>query len=97
MLAEEQMTGSVAILTGESAARIWLEQGRPIHARTEHAEGIAAAVAICGIRAGRFLCADAAEPPQRTLEMNATELLLEASRRADESGAQAEFPASSRS
>ena len=89
MLAEEQMTGSVAILSGENSARIWLERGRPVHAQTNTAEGIAAAVEICGLRSGRFLCADGAEPPDRTLDMNATELLLEASRQVDESGAQA--------
>ncbi len=91
MLAEEAMTGSVAILSGESAARVWLEGGRLVHARTEIAEGIAAAVRICGIRQGRFLCADAVEPPKRTMDMSATELLLEASRRADESKLPAEI------
>ena len=97
MLAEEKMTGSVAILSGESAARIWLLRGRPVHARTEHAEGIDAAVEICGISQGRFLCADAAEPPERTMDMNATELLLEASRRVDETAAPVELPCTSHS
>ncbi len=85
MLAEERMTGSLAILSGESSARIWLEEGRAVHAQTGTAEGLDAAIEICGIRTGRFLCADAAEPPDRSLNMSATELLLEASRRSDES------------
>ena len=87
MLAEEQMTGSLAILSGESSARIWLEEGVPIHARTDNALGLDAAIEICGLREGRFLCADATDLPEETIEMTATELLLEASRQADEMAA----------
>lgn len=88
MLAEEQMSGSVAFLSDGSSARIWLREGRPVHARTDDAEGLDAAIEICAIREGRFLCAEAAEPPDETIEMTATELLLEASRQADEFEAQ---------
>jgi hypothetical protein len=84
MLAEEQMSGSVAFLSDGSSARIWLQEGRPVHARTDDAEGLDAAIEICSIREGRFLCAEAAEPPDVTIEMTTTELLLEASRQVDE-------------
>ncbi|MEN8148478.1 MAG: FHA domain-containing protein [Planctomycetota bacterium] len=87
MLADEQMTGSVAFLSDEISARLWLEDGMPIHARIDDLLGLDAAIVICGLRQGRFLCAEAAELPDQTIEMTAMELLLEASRQADESEA----------
>jgi pSer/pThr/pTyr-binding forkhead associated (FHA) protein len=87
VLSEEKMTGSLAILSDEASARVWIEEGRPVHAQKDDLTGLEAALAICSITEGRFLCADAAGPPARTLDLTATELLLEASRRSDEDAA----------
>jgi len=78
-------TGAIGIITGEGSMRIWLEDGRLVHAETAGAEGLDAALVIAQVTEGRFLF-DAGHPaPARTIHLTVAELLLEASRRLDES------------
>jgi hypothetical protein len=56
-----------------------------VHAESEKQTGFDAALAIVRAETGRFAFQPAPAPPERTIEASVTELLLEASRVADES------------
>ena len=78
-------TGALGILTGPDTSRIWLDAGRPVHAEDAEDEGPEAAFRICRLTRGSFTFEPGAEPPTRSLSMSLVELLLESSRRYDES------------
>lgn len=65
-------------------AKLWLVDGRPVHAETKSQRGFDAAVAIVNAATGRFSFEPGRAAPERTIEASATELLLEASRILDE-------------
>lgn len=85
MLAAGSKTGVLSIVTGNGTARIWLLEGKAVAARASGMEGLDAAYCVCGLTEGRFLFAPDIHPPARTFEASVTEILLEASRKADES------------
>jgi len=65
-------------------ARLWLWEGRPVHAETKAQQGFAAAIAILDANTGRFSFEPNRAAPKRTIKASISELLLEASRRLDE-------------
>jgi hypothetical protein len=88
LLAEGQQSGMLRIEFRQEAARVWLDEGKVVHAVTGELEGEEAALKICLLAAGRFVFDDTRSPPERSFSMSATELLLEASRLEDESRVQ---------
>jgi pSer/pThr/pTyr-binding forkhead associated (FHA) protein len=86
MLEMGRKSGLLEVETDVGPARIWLGDGQPLHAETEKAEGLEAAVLLLGAARGRFRFDAGAKLPARKLETSMTELLLEASRQIDEGG-----------
>jgi len=84
MLEMGHKTGLLEVQTDAGPARIWLGDGQPLHAETEKASGLDAAIVLVGASRGRFGFDPGAEPSERTLDISMTELLLEASRQVDE-------------
>lgn len=84
VLCMSNKTGVLGMVTAESAARIWLDNGVPVHAETPGKEGIDAAIEIAQITEGRFLFEGGRTAPKHTLCVSVAELLLEAHRRLDE-------------
>ncbi len=85
MLEMGRKTGLLEVDTDAGPARLWLGDGQPLHAATEKAAGLEATLALVGAERGRFRFDAGAPLPERTLSCSMTELLLEASRRIDES------------
>jgi pSer/pThr/pTyr-binding forkhead associated (FHA) protein len=86
MLEMGHKSGLLEVETDQGPARVWLGDGQPLHAETEKADGLQAAVVLVGASRGRFRFDAGATLPERTLELSMTELLLEASRLLDEQG-----------
>jgi len=84
MLEMGHKTGLLEVETEQGPVRIWLGDGQPLHAETEKAQGMAAALVLIGATRGRFRYDAAAKLPERKLAISMTELLLEASRQLDE-------------
>jgi len=84
MLEMGHKTGLLEVETEQGPARIWLGDGQPLHAETEKADGMEAAVVLIGATRGRFRFDAGAELPERKLKTSMTELLLEAMRQLDE-------------
>ena len=85
VLAEGRKNGVLSIMAPDDTARCWFLDGRPVHAETGTQEGMAAALELCEFYEGRFVFFSDTTPPERSLDLSATELLIEASRRQDES------------
>ncbi len=77
-------SGLLELNTGHGTCRVWIEQGYPVHAETEKSVGFDAALAIISNDQGRFRFSPQVGCKERTIEASVTELLLEASRLADE-------------
>ncbi len=85
MLEMGRKAGLLEVDGGEiGEARLWLIDGRPVHAETKVQRGFDAAVAIVNAAAGQFSFEPGRAAPEHTIEASATELLLEASRLLDE-------------
>ncbi len=85
MLEMGRKAGLLEVDGGEvGPARLWLVDGRPVHAETKGQRGFDAAVSIVNASAGQFSFEPGRAAPERTIEASATELLLEASRMLDE-------------
>ncbi|MHC4471327.1 MAG: DUF4388 domain-containing protein [Planctomycetota bacterium] len=84
VLAEGMKSGMLRVESRQQSARCWLEEGKLVHAETATLEGMEAAIRICGLSGGRFIFDDTRAPPERSVSMSVTELLLEASRIMDE-------------
>ena len=84
MLEMGHKTGLLEVETEHGPARIWLGDGQPLHAETEKAQGMEAAVVLVGATRGRFRYDASAPLPERKLQVSMTELLLDASRLHDE-------------
>ncbi|MFI5317405.1 MAG: FHA domain-containing protein [Myxococcota bacterium] len=87
MLEMGHKSGVLEIATDSGPARIWLGDGQPLHAATEKAAGMEAALAIVGATRGAFHFHAGRDVPERSFRASMTELLLEASRQLDESPA----------
>jgi pSer/pThr/pTyr-binding forkhead associated (FHA) protein len=85
LLELERKSGVLEIESGAGKARLWIEEGCPVHAELADASGLEAALRIAVLRSGRFVLAAEASPPERSIEIPMMELVLEASRRFDES------------
>ena len=85
MLEMGHKTGLLEVDSDSGPVRIWLGDGQPLHAETEKARGMEAALVAIGSTRGAFRFEASADPKERTLLMSMTELLLEASRQIDES------------
>ena len=86
MLEMGRKSGMLEVETDAGPARVFIGDGQPLHAETEKAEGLEAAVALVAATRGRFRFDAGAQLPPRKLELSMTELLLEASRTLDEAG-----------
>jgi len=86
MLEMGHKTGELEITADAGVVRLWLGDGQPLHAESEKARGMNAAMAIVGTTRGAFRFVANVDAPTRTLEVSMTELLLEASRQLDEAG-----------
>jgi hypothetical protein len=84
MLEMGHKTGLLEVETANGPARIWLGDGQPLHAESEKAQGMEAALVLVGATRGRFRFDASAKLPERKLQMSMTELLLDASRQLDE-------------
>ena len=86
MLEMGHKSGVLEVATDAGPAHLWLADGQPVHAETEKARGMDAALAIVGATRGGFQFGAGEQPPAHSLAGSMTELLLEASRQIDESG-----------
>lgn len=84
MLEMGHKSGVLEVDADAGPVRVWLGDGQPLHAETEKARGMEAALSAVGATRGGFRFASGADPRERTLLMSMTELLLEASRQIDE-------------
>jgi len=84
MLELGHKSGVLDITSDPGPVRIWLGDGQPLHAETEKARGMEAAVVAIGATRGSFRFEAGGDPRERTLLMSMTELLLEGSRQLDE-------------
>ncbi len=76
--------GRLGLLTNGGAMALWLEGSRIVHAQTEKDTGLDAALRIAGATEGRFHFTPDSPPPERSLDVSVTEIILEASRLEDE-------------
>jgi hypothetical protein len=76
--------GAVHIESDAGDGRLWLADGRPVHAETKSQKGFDAAVALVNATVGSFRFEPDASPPEITIEASVTELLLESARLQDE-------------
>lgn len=82
-----EMGGKSGLLTfegGNGPVRLWLVDGRPVHAETQKSRGEEAAFAGLRLQHGSFCFEAGPAPPETTLAASLTELLLEAARLGDE-------------
>jgi len=84
MLEMGRKSGVLEVATDGDPARVWLADGQPVHAETEKARGMDAAIAVVGATHGAFQFRAGENPPAHSLVGTMTELLLEASRQIDE-------------
>ncbi len=85
MLEIGQKTGVLDIAGSPHRARLWLANGRPVHAEVGDRRGFDAALDIARMQKGRFTFEPAGSCPATTIQQSMPELLLEASRQLDES------------
>ena len=85
VLGEAGTTGLLAITTDNVVSRLWLEDGRVVHAEAGRFRGLDAALRVTLQERGEFVFEGGQTVPDPTLGVSVIELLLEASRRYDES------------
>jgi len=84
MLELGMKSGRLEVDSDDGPCRIWLRDGRPIHAEAPKTAGFEAAKQLIGLEHGRFRFEAAPPPAECTLNASVTELLLEACRLFDE-------------
>ncbi len=84
MLELGKKTGVLDIGAARQRARLWLGEGRPVHAEVGEMTGLDAALHIARLEAGRFTFEPGGTSPQTSITHSVAELLLESSRRHDE-------------
>jgi len=77
-------SGALVVEDGDCPGKLWLVDGRPVHAEAAGRRGFDAALALTRAARGRFVFDPAATVPERTIDVTMTHVLLEASRQADE-------------
>lgn len=77
-------TSALIVLHGDRQGTIWFERGLVVHARVGATAGELAFYEILTWTDGEFSVERGAAAPERTMKQQATELLIEASRRQDE-------------
>ena len=87
MLELGSKTGLLTIDSPGGLGRVWLGNGHPVHAESPKQSGLDAALELVAITSGSFRFQADAEPDRRSIDVSMTEVLLEGSRIADESGA----------
>jgi len=85
VLGEAAKTGLLAITTDNVVSRLWLEDGRVVHAEDGRLRDLDAALRVAILERGEFVFEGGETVPDPTLGVSVIELLLEASRRCDES------------
>lgn len=84
MLELERTSGRLVIESGDGKATLWLEEGAPVHAEHGAERGMEAALSIAMLSSGRFVLIPEGSPPERTIDVAMMEVVLEATRRYDE-------------
>lgn len=84
MLEMGNKSGLLELDSDGEPARLWLWEGRPVHAETKAQQGFDAAIAMLDANTGRFSFEPNRAAPKRTIKASISELLREASRRLDE-------------
>jgi len=84
MLEMGAKTGALHVDGEASACRLWMQDGRIVHAETEKSEGMEAALAVAQVRAGRFDFTPGVAPASPSMSAGVVEVILEASRLLDE-------------
>lgn len=84
MLEMGRKSGVIEFESAAGGGKLWLVDGKPVHAATEHQRGFDAAIALVQLSAGRFNFEANRAAPEQTIRASITELLLEASRLLDE-------------
>lgn len=84
MLEMGNKSGLLELDSDGEPARLWLWEGRPVHAEAKAQQGFDAAIAMLDANTGRFSFEPNRAAPKRTIKASISELLLEASRRLDE-------------
>jgi pSer/pThr/pTyr-binding forkhead associated (FHA) protein len=79
-------SGLLSVETPAGTGRMWMEDGRLIHAETEKLEGMAAAIEIAQNSSGHFRFEPGEAPESCSIQASVTEVILEASRLMDEAG-----------
>ena len=77
-------SGLLSVESGECPGRLWLLNGRPVHAHAAGTRGFEAALALARSESGRFRFEPNATAPERTIVTSVPHVLMEASRHADE-------------
>ena len=87
MLELGSKTGVLEVSGPAGVGRVWFASGGPVHAETEKDEGFEAAIEVVNTERGTFRFEPRALDREVSLRASVTDLLLEASRRADEEAA----------
>jgi pSer/pThr/pTyr-binding forkhead associated (FHA) protein len=90
MLELERKSGRLEIDSGEGKATLWIREGAPVHAEAGGEQGLDAACAIAMRSSGRFVLIPDDDPVEETLDVPMMEVVLEATRRLDEAGEEAD-------
>jgi pSer/pThr/pTyr-binding forkhead associated (FHA) protein len=85
MLELERKTGRLEIDSNEAKATLWLRDGAPVHAEYGGESGLEAACGIAMLGSGRFVLIPDDPSMDRTIDVPMIEVVLEATRRIDES------------
>ena len=80
-------TGLLELSGDQDAGRLWLANGRPVHAEAGKQIGFDAAIAMANTARGRFRFEPQIDAPRATIQASVTQLLLEAARLLDEARA----------
>jgi hypothetical protein len=84
MLEMGGQSGRLQIESDQETGHVWLVSGRLVHAASEKATGLEAALAIAIVQTGRFAFAPNEAAPESSFDASVTEVLLESSRLLDE-------------
>jgi len=84
MLEMGAKTGALRVDRDGWTCQLWMQNGRVIHAETEKADAMPAALEMAQILAGRFDFTPGVAPQEPSMSAGVTEVILEASRLLDE-------------
>jgi hypothetical protein len=84
MLQMGKRTGALSIRHGEEIGTLYFRKGELVHATYANLSGEDAAYALLKWKNGRFRFDTTIYPTRRTIDLSATNLILEAARRSDE-------------